>query len=85
MAKPTTHRRDAEEMAGGGPIRPDLARPQVRLVGEDGNAFAILGRVMGALRQAGYSPAEIARYQKEATSGDYSHLLCTCLKVCKVE
>jgi len=53
----------------------DRAKPQVRLAGEDGNAFAILGRVIGALREAGYPPEEIARYQQEATSGDYDHLL----------
>lgn len=75
MAKPTTRRMDAEEVAAGGPIMSDQAKPQVRLVGEDGNAFAILGRVIRALRQAGYSAEEIARYQVEATSGDYHHLL----------
>ena len=55
--------------------RVNRAKPQVRLVGADGNAYAILGRVIGALRQAGYTPEEIARYQEEATSGDYHHLL----------
>lgn len=75
MAKPTTHRREPEEVVAGGPIMPSPAKPQVRLVGEDGNAFAILGRVIRALREAGYSAEEIGRYQAEATSGDYDHLL----------
>ena len=46
----------------------------VKLVGEDGNAFAIIGRVKKALQRAGH--AELAEeYQKDATSGDYDHLL----------
>jgi len=54
-----------------------LVRPRVkvRLVGEDGNAFFILGRVISAMRRAGYTAEEIDRYQREATSGDYDHLL----------
>ena len=31
---------------------------EVRLVGEDGNAYAILGRVLGSLRRAGVSKEE---------------------------
>ena len=49
----------------------------VALVGEDGNAFAILGRVAKAARRAGNSEAEIDAYQAEAMSGDYNHLLAT--------
>ncbi len=58
--------------------KPDGApdrKPRVRLVGEDGNAFAILGRVRRALREAGASTEYIERYSAEATSGDYSCLL----------
>ena len=47
---------------------------RVKLVGEDGNAFAILGRVKRALVKAGHK--ELAeQYLKEATAGDYDHLL----------
>lgn len=58
---------------------------RVRLTGRDGNAFAILGRVRQALRRGGQSAEFIEAFTKEATSGDYCHLICTCLKVCKVE
>ncbi len=64
---------------------PVLARlvkyPQVRvqLTGEDGNAFAILGRVTKAMRKAGVSKAEIDQFQVEAMSRDYDHLLATCM------
>lgn len=45
------------------------------LVGVDGNAFAVMGYVMRAMRQCGKSRDEIAKYQNEATSSDYDHLL----------
>jgi len=49
----------------------------VKLVGEDGNAFAILGRVQRALRKAGVPDDEIKQFLAEAKSGDYNHLLAT--------
>jgi len=54
------------------PRYPDIL---VQLTGEDGNAFAILGRTAGALRAAGLPQEEIDDYFAEATSGDYDHLL----------
>jgi hypothetical protein len=56
------------------PRHPDI---QVQLSGEDGNAFAILGRTAAALRRAGVPQEEIDAYFAEATSGDYDHLLHT--------
>lgn len=50
---------------------------EVRLVGEDGNAFAIMGRVMSALKEAGVPKEEIDKYYAESTSGDYDNLLRT--------
>jgi hypothetical protein len=52
-----------------------LSKPTVRLVGEDGNAFSIMGRVKKALRRAGADKEYIDKYLNEATSGDYDHLL----------
>lgn len=51
---------------------------EVELSGHDGNAFAILGTVIRALRKGGVSQAEIDQFTKEATDGDYDHLLITC-------
>jgi len=48
---------------------PDI---KVQLIGKDGNAFAILGAVGKALRNAGVDPKP---YQDEATAGDYANLL----------
>lgn len=56
----------------------DVKYPQVQveLVGKvSGNAFAILGAVRQAMRRAGIPKEEIDAYVKEATSGDYDHLL----------
>lgn len=48
---------------------------KVELVGQDGNAYAILGRVIKALRKHKVDEEEIKKYTDEATSGDYDHLL----------
>lgn len=49
----------------------------MKLVGEDGNAFAIMGRFNKAARKAGWSQDEIDKVLKEARSSDYNHLLAT--------
>lgn len=61
-------------------MKPKYPKVRVRLSGEDGNAFAILGRVSGALRKAGVGAAEVRRFYAEATQGDYDALLRTCMK-----
>ena len=55
-------------------------KPTVKLIGEDGNAYAIMGRVRSALRKAGYSEEELDKYHEEATSGSYDHLLSVTMK-----
>ncbi len=52
----------------------------VKLIGEDGNAFAILGRTTRAMRLAGVPAAEIDAFRAEATSGDYNNLLQTVMR-----
>ena len=49
----------------------------IPLVGEDGNAFSILGRVQRIARKAGLTADEISQFHAEATSGDYDNLLRT--------
>ena len=51
----------------------------VELVGQDGNAFAILGRCKQAAQAGGLEKAEIDAFLTEATSGDYDHLLQTAM------
>jgi hypothetical protein len=59
------------------PKYPDV---KVRLAGEDGNAFAIIGRVSRALDRAGIEPSEVKQYQDEATSGDYDNVIQTSMR-----
>lgn len=56
---------------------PDIT---VKLTGNDGNAFAIIGAVLRALRAAGVSDKERDEFQQDATSGDYDHLLQTAMR-----
>jgi len=51
----------------------------VKLIGEDGNAYSILGRVSKALRRSGQNAAA-DEYLKRATEGDYNHLLAVTLE-----
>jgi len=59
-------------------------KPVVQLVGADGNAFAIMGKVARALRQAG-RPDLVKPYMDEAMSGDYDHLLRITMKYVDVK
>ena len=52
----------------------------VQLTGTDGNAFAILGRVSQGILEAGGEKSDVIDFQDEAMSGDYNHLLRTCME-----
>jgi hypothetical protein len=52
---------------------------EVQLTGQDGNAFAVLSAVRKALVDAGHHD-EVEAFLAEATSGDYDHLLGTCMR-----
>lgn len=45
------------------------------LVGIDGNAFSVMSYVAKAMRREGYPSEEIKKYQEDAMSSDYDHLL----------
>jgi hypothetical protein len=72
-----TESNNAEASLASGCKYPNI---KVRLVGGDGNAFAILGTVIKAMRRGGVKNDQIELFQEEATSGDYNHLLATCMK-----
>lgn len=59
------------------PKYPDI---QIELVGQDGNAFFILGKCLQAMRCAGLSQQERDAFKAEAIDGNYDHLLQTCIK-----
>jgi hypothetical protein len=52
----------------------------VDLIGNDGNAFSIMGAVTKAMRRAGVSREEQDEYFKQATAGDYNQLLSTTME-----
>jgi hypothetical protein len=62
------------------PMNVKFPHIKVQLVGQDGNAYSILGRVSRAMRRAGVKKPDIDAFMKEATSGDYDHLLATCMR-----
>ena len=69
---------------------PNLTSPKypqvsVELIGKDGNAFLVLGKICKALRKAGASQSEIDQFKTEATSGDYDNLLRVCMEWITVE
>ena len=57
-------------------INPKYPNINIPLVGEDGNAFSILGRVHRIMRNSGIAN-EWDEFHAEATSGDYDNLLRT--------
>lgn len=50
---------------------------RVKLIGTDGNAFAVLGRVQRAMEAAHVSKELQNEFMELAKSGDYNHLLIT--------
>ncbi len=56
----------------------------VQLTDEDGNAFGILGRVRRAITHSNH-PELADAFLTEATSGDYDHLLRTCMRYVTVD
>jgi len=57
---------------------------KIKLIGEDGNAFAIMSRVTKALRRNGYKDL-VDEYMKEAMSSDYDNLLRVTMEYVEVE
>lgn len=53
---------------------------KVKLTGIDGNALMILGVVLKAMRERGLDKTTRDEFIEEAKSGDYRHLLMTCMK-----
>jgi hypothetical protein len=55
-------------------------KPTVKLLGRDGNAYAIIGACVAAAKKAGWTPDKISELKAEMTSGDYNHLLRTAME-----
>lgn len=53
----------------------DRKRPTLKLIGANGNAFAIIGLARRAAVKAGWSPCDWDAFKKKAMAGDYDNLL----------
>ena len=54
---------------------------EVVLEGEDGNAFAIMGRVKRSLNEARWPREDVQQVLNEMRAGDYDHLLTVAVRV----
>lgn len=57
---------------------------KLKIIGTDGNAFAILGKAREAARRGKMPKETLDKFMSEATSGDYNHLLATCMEYFEV-
>ena len=51
------------------------------LVGIDGNAFAVMGYVLKAMKECGCNKVDQAIYVEKAKSGDYDNLLAVSIEM----
>ena len=58
---------------------PKYKNISVQLTGQDGNAFAIMAKVSGALRKNDVPEGEVEQYLSESMEGDYDNLLRTAM------
>jgi len=66
-------------------VRAPKNKPVVKLIGEDGNAFGVMGRVKRALARDGADKEYVNQYLHESMGGDYDNLLMTALKYVNIE
>lgn len=48
------------------------------LVGVDGNAYALMGYTMDAMKKCGFTGVDVDNMLKDAKSSNYNHLICVC-------
>ena len=52
-----------------------MSKPELKLIGEDGNVFAIIGKAVRVAKKVGWTEDEIKKFTAEVTSGDYNNAL----------
>ena len=68
----------ANELAGQDQAGPERVKPACKLVGTDGNVFAIIGRVKQTLKLAGQEDLAGEFLQKAFRAGSYDEVLALC-------
>lgn len=66
-------------------IARDEGRPLCRLVGTDGNVFAIIGKVQQVLRNAGQHERATEFVRRAFAAGSYDAVLQLCFEYVEVE
>ncbi len=61
-----------------------MSKPELKLIGEDGNVFFILGKAVREARRAGWSEEKIEQFKEDAMSGNYDRALQTCMEYFEV-
>ena len=61
-------------------MQPKYPNIKVKLSGQDGNVFSLLGIMIRALQKGGLARPEIEAFKAEALNGDYDHFLQTAMK-----
>ena len=54
-----------------------MAKKKYSLVGQDGNAFSLMGYTARAMRAEGMGD-RVSEMREKATAGDYYHLIAVC-------
>jgi hypothetical protein len=67
-------------IATGAGTVPRYPKVSVKLVGNDANAFGIVGKVAAAMDQAGVPQSEVDAFMHAAMAHDYDHLLQTVMQ-----
>jgi len=62
-----------------------MEKPKLKLVGEDGNVFNILGLALKAAKAANWKKEKIEKFKKEAMAGNYDQALQICMKYFDVD
>jgi hypothetical protein len=57
----------------------------LKLVGQDGNAYNILGLAKRAGKRAGWTKDQWTEFLNKAIAGNYDHLLRTCMEYFDVD
>lgn len=63
----------------------DSMKPTVKLIGEDGNVFNIIGRVLKALRENGLHDEAKELTDRVIRAGNYDEALVICMEYVEVE
>ena len=61
-------------------LNPRYPHIRVKLVGEDGNPFSMIGRTTSAMRKNKVPNKDIEEFSEIATNGNYHHVIATIMR-----